>query len=104
MTMRLLRVVHQCAYLAYPREFRAHFGGELSEIFMRRVETARQRNPAVAAALGLWLCADAVVTGVAMRFERRPYQSSPQRKAPMSLDTLAGDWPEHWRRLVSRAT
>ena len=41
MIARALGALHRCAYLAYPREFRAHFGAELSDIFERRIAQAR---------------------------------------------------------------
>ena len=61
-----LGALHRCAYLAYPREFRAHFGAELSDIFERRIAQARAHGRLRAAVLALWLCADALVTGLSM--------------------------------------
>ena len=99
MIIRALGVLHRCAYLAYPREFRVHFGAELSDIFERRVAQARAQGRLRAAVLALWLCADAVVTGLSMRTERREFHSIPRRKAPMSFDTLAADVKLAFRRL-----
>ena len=81
MIARALGVLHRFAYLAYPREFRAHFGAELSDIYERRIAQARARGRLRAAVLALWLSADAVATGLSMRRERRAFHSTSRRKA-----------------------
>ncbi|HVQ41694.1 MAG TPA: hypothetical protein VMS54_05800, partial [Vicinamibacterales bacterium] len=100
MIARALGVLHRFAYLAYPREFRTHFGAELSDIYERRIAQARAHGRLRAAVLALWLSADAVVTGLSMRGERRAFHSTPRRKAPMSFDTLAADVKLAFRRLA----
>jgi len=62
--------LHAVAMLAYPKQFRAHFGRELSEVFRRRLESSSPAGIGRTAALAAWLVTDAVISGLAERIHR----------------------------------
>ncbi len=64
---RTALAAYRLSALAYPRAFRARFGADMLALFTRRVSVARTRGTGQAVALALWLYADALASGTAMR-------------------------------------
>lgn len=107
----LLVLVYNGALVAYPRAFRAHFGGELRSIFLQRVDAAGHSGRLRAWALGWWLIADALMSGaverLAGRLAKRPPHGHPDgsihgaRSQTMTFESLAADGRLTFRRLRS---
>lgn len=91
------RVLHRAAVLAYPRSFRDEFGRELSRVFDQRID--RAASPRTAAALGMFLIGDALLSGLAERARRRqerwawPSQTvhHTTRSRTMSWESISAD-------------
>jgi len=107
---RLARRAHRLATAAYPRAFRRQFGRDLESVFALRLESAAARSHLRAAALGIWLIADAVLSGLAERARApeaaraRPDQGGarpPSKRFPIMLESIVTDCRlaiRQWRR------
>ena len=91
MIVPTLRTAHRIVQLAYPRHFRAHYGAEMAGIFAKRVTAAQAHGRFAAAALGFWLCADALASGLAIRLRHRPSVPALPERKPMAFHTIASD-------------
>jgi predicted permease len=107
-TFRLARRAHRLAIAAYPRAFRHEFGRDLEGVFALRLKSAAARSSLRAAALGIYLIADAALSGLAERARAReaartrpdPGGAMPSsRSLPMMLESLVADIRLAFRQL-----
>src|SRR5262249_4903814 len=81
--------LHRLALRAYPRAFRAQFGGELDGLSPARRGAARVRAAPGRVLFASFLVAAAIASGLAERF-RRPLDPRP-RSLLMRVDPLTAD-------------
>ncbi len=99
--IRVFLWAYRLAALAYPRRFRAQFGHDMRSANLARLGAARSRGLWRAFALGVWLCTDAVLSGLA---ERRSPSSQPAaiaspRSQTMTVESILNDARLAIRRL-----